>query len=110
MAVRPPPLYLWVAWELRLAGCLDKAAPWEAFVDEIQRLIRGSPVWSPSLWAHGETFEATVGRRLRRLHPADWGRWEDLINAEGVPLKALSRQWGLSMRGSRRPSPACANA
>jgi hypothetical protein len=79
MGVNPLPLYAWVAWELHLAGCLDKGEGWEAFVAEVQALVAGQSVWPAPIWRKVESFEAEVGWRLRALRPQDWERWQDLM-------------------------------
>lgn len=98
MGVDPLPLYAWVAWELHLAGCLDKGEDWEAFVAEVQALVAGRSVWPAAIWGKVEGFEEEVGWRLRQLKPRDWARWKDLM--EGRALKALASDWGVSTRGA----------
>lgn len=98
MGVDPLPLYAWVAWELHLAGCLDKGGAWEAFVAEVQALVAGRSAWPAAILGKVEGFEEEVGWRLRQLKPRDWARWKDLI--EGRALKALALDWGVSTRGA----------
>ncbi len=97
MGVDPLPLYAWVAWELHMAGCLDKSGAWEEFVEGVRDLVKGQSVWSVAILGKVEGFEEGVGWRLRRLKPRDWERWKDLM--EERPLKALALHWGLSRRG-----------
>lgn len=92
MGGNPLPLYAWVAWELHLAGCLDKRAGWEEFVGEVSGLVEGKSVWPSPIWEKIAGFETEVGWRLRALRPQDWKRWKGLM--ERRALKALASGWG----------------
>lgn len=99
-SLRLSPLDLWLAWRLGLAGCLDKAEPWERLVESVRRMEAREPVWTPAQLRTIQAFEAEVGERLRRLRSGDWEKLADL--ARFPSWKERAAAWGMSRDGARR--------
>lgn len=99
-SLHPSPLDLWLAWRLGLAGCLDKAEPWESLLASVQRMEAGEPVWTPRQLQTIQAFEAEAGERLRRLRSGDWEKLADLIRFPSWKERAAA--WGMSRDGARR--------
>lgn len=97
-STRPASVYAWVAWQVGLNGCLDKALAWEDTLTLIHGLLNGAAVWPTDVWENVREFEAGVGQRLWRLSEADWRRWLDVLRNESV--EHLAQAWGLSVRGA----------